>query len=428
MMKKLIAVLLLAVCTSVSAQHNYREEILQYPELAASNSVAYPTVVKSLSPAPKGMRPFYLSHYGRHGSRYLTKTKDYHYVPEVMRKADSEGKLTPLGRDVLRRAERLSRQAEGRWGDLTAVGTQQHKDIARRMVKNFPQLFKGSTHVDARSTLVSRCVLSMANTIQQLLVINPKLRTTIDASPSDLYFMNYQDALLRSQTRPANLEAAYNDFCNRHWQLDRLMRSLFNDTAYINRHIDAEQMQFYLFRLAGSVQDTELRDSLTLFDIFTPEEIYNNWLTANVWWYLGYGFTPLNGGTQPYTQRHLLRRLITDADSCIAQQQPNVQLRFGHDTMLMPLICLMGINGYNHSVNDLDSLAPSGWIDYRVFPMAANLQLVFYRRHANDRDVVLKVLLNEEEATLPLPTDQYPYYRWNDVKEYLLQVLSRYKE
>jgi hypothetical protein len=120
--------------------------------------------------------------------------------------------------------------------------------------------------------------------------------------------------------------------------------------------------------------------------------------------------------------------MIADADSCIQLKETNVQLRFGHDTILLPLDCLMGINGYDKQVDNLDSLAASGWIDYRVFPMAGNLQLVFFRRNSKDRDPLLKVLLNEQEATLPIPAYQGPYYRWADVKKYMLRRLSTYAE
>lgn len=412
----------------LSAQPTPQEEILGNPNLSASNSVVYPSHQNKLTPAPKGMKPFYLSHYGRHGSRYLTKTEDYRYLPRVLQDAADAGVLTPLGHDVLRRSRHFEQLAENRWGDLTAVGAEQHRGIARRMTEHFPQLFKADSHVDARSTPVTRCVLSMASAIQELAAISPRLRITMDASSHDLYYMNYQDQKLRGMTRPDTLEQVYRDFCNRHWNLKRLMQSLFSDSAYVSKNIDPEQLQFRLFRLAGNIQDTELRDSLTFFDVFTPHEIYHNWLTANAWWYLGYGFTPLNGGTQPFTQRNLLRKLIADADSCIQLKETNVQLRFGHDTMLLPLVCLMGINGYDRSVENLDSLVDYGWVDYHVFPMAGNLQFVFYRKNAKDRDPLLKVLLNEKEATLPIPAYQGPYYRWKEVKKYMLRKLSTYSE
>ena len=34
------------------------------------------------------------------------------------------------------------------------------------------------------------------------------------------------------------------------------------------------------------------------------------------------------------------------------------------------------------------------------------------------------VVLNEKEATLPVKTDQYPYYKWEDVRAYYLKKLD----
>ena len=58
--------------------------------------------------------------------------------------------------------------------------------------------------------------------------------------------------------------------------------------------------------------------------------------------------------------------------------------------------------------------------------MAANLQFVFYRSGPQDSDVLLKVLLNEQEATLPIATDCAPYYHWSDFRSYCLAKLDAY--
>ena len=52
--------------------------------------------------------------------------------------------------------------------------------------------------------------------------------------------------------------------------------------------------------------------------------------------------------------------------------------------------------------------------------MAANVQMVFYRKDEDDREPLVKLLLNEDEATLPIKAASGPYYRWADVKRYLL--------
>ena len=60
-----------------------REEIAQNPCFSASNYLAYPGPTKELTKAPKGYKPFYISHYGRHGSRYLIGTDDYNNPVDI---------------------------------------------------------------------------------------------------------------------------------------------------------------------------------------------------------------------------------------------------------------------------------------------------------------------------------------------------------
>ena len=429
-MKKQLTIFLLSTITTICAvaQPSAREEIMQNPDLAASNSAVYPAVTAQQTPAPHGKKPFYLSHYGRHGSRYLTKIEEYDYVIRILKWADAKDKLTPLGKDVLRRARLLEKQVRNRWGDMTELGFQQHRDIVRRMTQNYPGIYKGKANIDARSTLVPRCVLSMSTALQQLTAINPRLNIHQDASQHDLHYMNYQDKKLRERPKDSVAVAKYNEYCRQHQKWDRLMKSLFNDTTYIREKVDGERMNYHLFRLAGSIQNTTYHGQLTLYDIFTPDEIYHNWLTANASWYLGFGHAPLTGGEQPYTQRHLLKKLVEDADSCIRLPKPGAQLRFGHDTMVLPLVCLIDLNGYASAVGDLDSLPARGWVDYRVFPMACNLQFVFYRKNPKDQDVLVKILLNEREGTLPLDSDTAPYYRWSDVRNYFLRKLNAYEK
>ncbi len=125
-------------------------------------------------------------------------------------------------------------------------------------------------------------------------------------------------------------------------------------------------------------------------------------------------------------QRNLLRRIIEEADSCLQLERPGATLRFGHESVLLPLTCLMELNGYGLQTDNLESLERKGWVDYRVIPMAANIQLVFYRRDFQDKEILVKVLLNENEAKLPVDTVEESYYRWSDVRDYYLKKLATY--
>ena len=69
-----------------------------------------------------------------------------------------------------------------RWGELTPLGAEQHRQIARRMYERFPSVFADSVWVDAKSTVVIRCILSMENELLELLRHNPRLRILHDGS------------------------------------------------------------------------------------------------------------------------------------------------------------------------------------------------------------------------------------------------------
>lgn len=427
-MNKLLTVLLLFfVILSVPAQ-SVRDEIAADPCLSGSNHLAYPGPKQErLTPAPKGYRPFYISHYGRHGSRYLIGADEYDVPVRVLARADSLGKLTALGRSVLGRARLLRDEASGRLGELTPLGAEQHRQIARRMYERFPEVFEGGVTVDAKSTIVIRCILSMENELQQLLVLNPELDIRHDASMHDMYYMNQGDPELAAKKAPRRARVAWDDFCARHVSRAPLMERLFNDADYVKYEVDTLDLGNRLFKLAANVQSSPLGAEMSLYDMFTADELYNFWLADNASWYIGFGACALNGGTQPFSQRNLLRNIIQQADSCIALERPGATLRFGHETMVLPLVCLLDVDGYGLETGDLESLVGKGWVNYRIFPMGANVQFVFYRRGKGGGDVLVKVLLNENEATLPLPSDLAPYYRWSDFRKYYLEKLDAYE-
>ena len=413
------------VCLAQSPKEEFRKNLC----FSAGSFLAYPgPQQQKLTPAPSGKRPFYISHYGRHGSRHHTRQEDYDYPLNALRRAENAGCLTALGRDVLARLEAIKQNSNGHLGELTELGQQQHRDIMMRMFERFPDVFKGDATVDARSTLTVRCVMSMSSALLQLLSLNPKLNIRQQASQSDLYYLSNIERDFSQEAVSKENRTLFGDYCQKHQSWQRLIPLLFNDTAYINSHVNGERLNYYLFRLASILQDTDLRNKITLYDLFTDEEVYENWAKENAYWFLGYGFCPSNGGRQPFSQRHLLRNIIETADSCLRLPRPGATLRFGHDTILLPLVCLLGINNYDKTVTDPEQLERHGWVDYRVIPMAGNIQFVFYRKNPADNDVVFKVLLNESEATLPLKTDMPPYYRWSDFRDYYLQRINSYEK
>jgi hypothetical protein len=425
MKHNLLLIAVLALSIGASAQQA-RKDLKADRNMLANNYRAYPgPVQKSLTPAPKGYVPFYLSHYGRHGSRWLIGDRDYNQPVKMLQKADSMGVLTATGKDVMQKLIRIRDAAYKRDGELTLLGAQQHKGIAERMIHNFPEIFAGKTNIDAKSTVVIRCILSMENALQQLLIENPKLNIKHDASYHDMCYMNQDDPELYKSKMPVEVRDVYNAFAKKHEHPERVMKTLFSDDNFWKNDIDANRLMQLLYKQASDLQSTELRHDFTLWNIFTDDEVYDLWQMDNAWWYINYGSSPLNGGTQPYSQRNLLRKIISEADSCIQIKHPGATLRYGHDTMVMPLTCLLNLDGLGKQVADLEKLDDENWECYNIVPMASNIQFIFYRK-ADSKDIIFKVLRNENEATLPIKTDMAPYYHWNDFKAYFINKLDAY--
>lgn len=420
MFRKSIFLGLILLCTPLCAQ-TAQEEIYADLHRSASNYYAYPAPsgVTYTAP-PAGYAPFYVSTYARHGSRFLINPNEYNSPLKTLLKADSAGALTPLGKEVLATVDSLARMANGRYGELTDVGAEQHRGIADRLFRNFPEAFAGAAHIEARSTPVVRCILSMMNECWVLKGLNPELTLRTDASAHDMYYMNDE---YNEVTRFRKEEAAgksYGEFAAGKNQPERLMGTLFTDTAYVNRHVKAARLADQLFDLASNMQSHHV--DLDLYRLFTPEECYALWLRDNYSWYLNYGPSPLTGGKLPFTQANLVRNFIATADTVIASGHNGATLRFGHEVCVMPLASLLELDECGYATTKADEVA-AHWRNYRIFPMASNVQFAFYRSASSPR-ILVKVMLNEREARLPIEAVQYPYYDWEAVKAYYLKKLA----
>jgi hypothetical protein len=341
--------------------------------------------------------------------------------------ANGVNELTATGKQVFSEMNLILEDSEDRWGDLTPLGRSQQQHIARRMISRFPEVFADSACVAARSTIVPRCIMSMEAAMMELAQLNPQLHITMDASKSTQWYMNHQDPLLRSKLIP-EAQKVYDKYTASRLGNSRLMEMLFKNPDIVKELVDESFFNYYLMKMGLFQLNTHRYQDTYLTDLFTTEDLYRMWQIDNALWYMQYGFCPLNGGDYPYSQRHLLRRIIAEADSCISLEKPGAQLRFGHETVLLPLVCLIGINGYDLQTTDLEELEEKGWWCSSVFPMGSNVQFIFYRRNPSDKDVLFKVLLNEQEARLPIRSDCAPYYHWADFRRYCLKKLDRYEK
>lgn len=413
-----------------------KEEIMANRFLAGSNYLDYdrqlPT--KALTPTPKGYEPYYMSHYGRHGSRWLISDGNYSRPIATLETAKEMGKLTAKGEEVLETLKAIYKTSTKRLGDLTTVGERQHHGIGKRMTQNFPEIFKKKdVMIDARSTVVTRCILSMIAECEELAAANPTARIHNDVSESLQYYLNQPwEGVVKEMGRNTG-DKEDRDYSIKWTHPERLMKVLFNDQEFVYNNISAGVLMRQLFHVACNMQshDTDLE----LFSLFTDEEIYDQWRQKNIGWYLDYGPSPVSGGKMPFSQLNLLKNIIETADTVTMTQ---ATLRFGHEVCVTPLACLLELDNCGMAVDNLDEL-DKYWRNYRIFPMGCNIQLIFYRPLPfkpkgkgkglpKPGPVLVKALLNEREAYLPIETNQWPYYNWQDLREYYLKKIEDFSK
>lgn len=394
---------------------------------AGGNYYCYPWLGKTpplQTPAPEGYKPFHLEHYGRHGSRWHIGSYNYDHPYELLKKAHEAGKLTPLGEQVFDIVVEVRDEfIKGRDGELSDKGAIQHQEIGRRMALNYPEIFTPETNIDARSTIVIRSILSMFNALNGIQSVVPDINIKTDASRADMWYMNYNDTTMRRILNHAD-STVLKDFRQKHANKGDYLKKIFNDQAYAQDSIGPSLFN-PLFVLLNNTQSHYDQPWIT-DQVFTVEEARERWLGRNASWFLESGNSKITENHQPFSQRNLLLNMIESADTAMVSDGKSVNLRYGHDTIIMPLSCLMELNEFGQEINDLEDLAALGWHDYKAIPMGGNIQMVFYRpeNSVNPDEVLVKVLLNEEEAVIPLPGEKGPYYNWNNLRNYYLKKLN----
>lgn len=399
----------------------------------AGSVYEYIAPTEPLTPAPKGFKPVYLTHFGRHGSRFLDNASNYDRPYNILKEADDAGALTDFGKDVLRRVGIIRAEADQRAGDLTPKGMQQHRDIARRMVENYPELFKDGKTIMARSTTSHRVLVSEYSALMQIIRMRPKIRIDYDSSNHDEPWMYTEDRAVSAHKSKIN--AAVQEFNQRHTHPERLMKALFKDPAYITDVQGRDQsgsLYSSLYDLASYAQGSD--PGVDLNDVFTYDEWYDLFLINNMRWYSQGGYSPLTDNVVPYGHCVTLQNFIDFADEALAGNGVSVMLRFGHEVTLMSFFSLLDLNGSGYSTDDLESVADH-WVAYDLAHMGGNVQWVFFRDRKGD--VIVKFLMNEEEATLPESVpfykdgkgrEQKPYYRWEDVRKFYQDKIDYWED
>ena len=175
-----------------------------------------------------------------------------------------------------------------------------------------------------------------------------------------------------------------------------------------------------LYWIASDMQDMETK--VSFYDLFTADELFGLWQSNNYHFYAGNANHAAGNGIVVANASNLLRNIVESADEAIANPKIAATLRFGHDGNVIPLAAILRLEDCNVALSDPAEVYRH-WADFKIVPMAANIQIIFFnKKNGTADDVLVKFMLNEKEVKIPVSTDCYPFYHWKDVRNFYRQL------
>ena len=392
-----------------------KEDVLADPTRWGGTFGMYPEGQPLPPRPPKGYKPFYLSHMGRHGARFVDGTQFYPRMYGIWKTADEKGQLTPAGKKFFDAFAEVYPRMLYHEGILTKKGQQQHRMIAGQIYRNYPEIFKGKTRLSALSTESSRVIVSMLCCLDELSDLDRDLDIEVD------YGRPYYAMLIPESHSNPNYKAMepfskeamdrYENFARASYDEEAIIGHWFTSTEGIG--MNREDFMYDMMQLVSDCSNLDFDVPEAMTEVFTPEERYAIWRVQN---YSDYMYTGVAPGVD---RRRFLEMSVAAKDiiDCFEKDRANgvsLRMRFSHDTALAPLLSYLGVNGMDAMISDPYEVEKV-WRSYDV-PMGCNFQLVFFRGRKASDEILIQALLNGFCATLPLPEVAPGFYKWSDFK------------
>ncbi len=387
----------------------------------AGNLANYPFPEYQDVKAPAGYAPFYISHLSRHGARFdITNDADiYEDLYRLFTGAEATGNLTPQGEAFLRDLKPLYAASRGKAGHLTANGRRDVRRIAENVYARFPAVFKGETRAEAVSTGLDRTVQTMDAFCGALDSLDASFTLHVDPSAESLDCWNFNKPYYTVAD-----DDYIHSFSSAPWAapFDALFYAPLGKEDIFGRFFKAAPAEFSsrkFFKDLYYICATDIcrnPDSKMLSDYMTEEELRSAWRGLNYRYYHIFGQSTADGGRHWKLLYPLLQEIIDRADEDIRSGECALRLRFAHDSQLDPLLVLMGDRRF--AVRAKDDARVDECYDWGFAPMASHILLVFYRGPKGD--ILVRVLMNDEDVSLPLQTTGGVFYSWTVLRAFLL--------
>lgn len=395
----------------------------------AGTKTPYPTPVQQYTPPPAGFKPVFINHVGRHGSRFFTKAGSDQEVFAILNKAQSQKALTPLGQQLLGMTQCFVAIQKENYENITGLGKEEQAGIAKRMLSNYADAFKGNgleivaTH-KVRTQQSATAFLTSFNNYKgntQSTIVPDSLDTTLrfyDLSPvyqaykKSTAVSEHIDSLLKDTKTTAMAKAICKRIFKPGFETEPIDFIIGLYDMYCGRFSITEEMKQHSFTAK----------SIDFSIAFNSQQL--QWLDfingAEDFYEKGAGCDTL--GIQATVAAPLLHDFINSTSAIVDHsKQEDAILRFTHAEAISPFATLLGIPQASVPAASVYEYNKH-WSAAAIIPLSANIQWIVY---SDGKEYLVKALLNEKEVVLPVPAFNGPYYRWEDVKDYYQRKLNK---
>lgn len=377
---------------------------------------------------PKGYKPVFVEYVGRHASRFFTKPGSDAYLLKIMNGADR----TLLGSEILIAIKRIDSIQHSQYGHITLSGRDELRGIGQRMRENYSSAWQ-NRGIDIVWTDEIRTHQSEAAFMQGFGKYD--LSEIHLSSPPD----SLNDALRFFKISPAYLKYKSGNFIKE--KTDSLLQS--GRSLRVSRDVCGR-----IFKTYDTVSSWKITNAL--YDMYCLLPSIKKEIAAKGW--SEEAFTALHkafsradlqwldivnqaedfyekgpgediNGIQIKIAVPLLADFLYSIEKEIRQPDYlDAKLNFTHAEAISPFATIMEIKQASHISSSVFDYAEN-WQADKIMQMGSNIQWILY---SNGKTYLLKVLLNEKEVALPISTDTFPYYQWEDVYRFYTAKLKAY--
>ncbi len=400
-------------------------------------------------PAPVGYKAIFINYAGRHGARHLTNLNDLLLIQQTLNRAVDLAGLTSDGvklKEMVNTLLLIEKKED--CGLLTETGKSELWGIGNRMKTHYPWLFADSvscrvvTTKEKRTKQSAQAFMSGVNRPMQQnattnLIDNDSVHLRFyEVSPGYRKFkkngswiveMNKLKHDIRAEEEKHKIICKFftRDYANQllHPVIDKTVMGI---TDTVGDFIDA------IFNVAtlANAMPTEIKIAgytpakVNIRSLFTCNEFAWLEFVNSAQDYLLKGPGTDVSGIQVRNAVPLLVDFINSTDEAIKSSRPAIVVRFAHAETLSPFAALASIEGAATPTVDIFKYAQV-WNVSSIIGYSVNVQWILYKDSDTGNTPLIQILYNEKPVHIPVATNQYPYYKWADVRAFYMNKLSK---